>query len=137
MKQKAVSLVLLTTLVLSLCSCGPTIPPKLGHYTGTNPDITFDVTPLGIENFSATITYSGGTGGVQLSTSCNYKDPNPISLTSNGSFSYKMNFDNPTKTSVNITGKINGDKADGNYSDSFCAHGNLAKGKWSASWISP
>ena len=132
MKQKALLFVLVATLVLSLCSCGPTLPPKLGHYTGTNPDIVFDVTASGIENFSVTIVYNGGTGGAHITEECNYKT-DPMSLKSNGTFSYTMTFENSTQTAVSITGRINGDKANGNYSDSICAHGSQIRGKWSAS----
>jgi len=117
---------------LIMSSCGS--PPKLGHYTGTNPDVTFDITSKGIENFEITVPFAGSTCTLGPLSE-------PLSIKSNGAFSYKVDLPG-SKISNSLTGKIAGDVVSGNDTFLFCMDGgqlttgdilNPPLDKWSAS----
>ena len=131
MKQKALSVMFVMTLVLCLYGCGRTVPPKLGHYEGTNPNVSFNVTAAGIENFTITVPFGAGFGV----TTCTLGPLDTLNIKSDGSFSYHID----SKSNVSITGKISGDTVNGNFSFLLCMEGgqlsilnNPSEGKWSA-----
>lgn len=110
------------------------MPPKLGHYTGKNPEVSFDLTASGIEKFTITIPLNGS--GTCLAEPSGILDIN----SKDGSFSNQE-----AKTdSVNISGIINGGNVNGDYSVNSCitmgSDGSLSmtffqnplQGKWSA-----
>jgi hypothetical protein len=111
------------------------IPPKLGHYEGT--DVSFDITTSGVENFNSTL-------GVSANFGCVVHSEPVLEINKYGLFSV-------TDTSqVSLTGVINGDTVVGNYGFTgtcavYCAPGNICSydpnisywDVWSAKWVSP
>ena len=59
MKQKTLAFILLIIFALGISGCGFTSHPKPGHYSGTNPEVSFDITASGVENFKIIIHYPG------------------------------------------------------------------------------
>jgi hypothetical protein len=111
----------------------PILPPKPGHYTGSKPDVSFDVTSAGVESFSAAGTISTGLGNCELFV----REMGPISISPDGRFSSKSANDE-------LTGFIHGDAADGNWTVYSCGgdgplYSNAAgfSGSWNAHWVSP
>jgi hypothetical protein len=113
------------------------MPPALGHYTGTNPSVSFDVTGSGIENFRMTIPMDSGPCIVPAPLTY------PVDIGSDGSFSYSyqakqgvMSINEPNV----ISGVVNGGNVQGTYSVDVCVdgdflsvYGQLFNGSWSAS----
>lgn len=108
--------------------------PKLGHYIGKNPNISFDVTTSGIENLTIDIP-SSKDFMCTIEPLCGV-----ITMNSDGTFSYSFQPMFGIGSPNTISGKINGGTANGFYSIDICQQkGNLTsfyipfKGKWSAS----
>ena len=106
--------------------------PVPGHYEGTDPSVSFDVTAAGIENFSVTVPFSSGT--------CTLAPNDPMIIESNGSFSFQTAMgEDSSKPGVSISGKIKGSTVNGNYSLVLCFGGGQltiqlepSEGEWSA-----
>jgi len=106
--------------------------PVLGHYEGTDPGVSFDVTAAGIENFSITVPFSNGT--------CTFAPTNPLIIESNGSFSFETALgENSSDPDIYFSGKIKGSTVSGTYSVRICVGGGQlsiqsepSKGEWSA-----
>ena len=128
--MKRTLIVLVITLVFSLYGCVPT-PPKLGHYIGSNPDVSFDITENGVENFSATPTKN---------LSCSH-DPFPTVPIdpNNGAFT----FTSPSMDKIN--GNVEDNLANGSFWLNDCIQSTgsgivigFADGEnWTAKWIAP
>jgi hypothetical protein len=137
MKQKVLSVFFVITLALSLCGCGPTLPPKLGHYIGNVNNqyfISFDVGASGIEDLFMVMEYKNNNGGVNTQETCTIKDNMTENITipinPDGTFSDKSD-------SVAITGKISGSEVSGNYTTTLCGDGSQINGKWNANYDQP
>ena len=132
MKQKILSVLFTLAFVLSLSACGSTPPPKIGHYTGTNPDVSFDITSEGIQNFG--INMAVNVGNVPYNCVDTF-DGVATSINPDGSFSDNFNEEV-------IRGAVNGGNVEGHYIDDGCYVVELAKGvridtDWTASYSGP
>lgn len=91
------------------------IPPKKGHFQGTNPTVSFDVDGGGVINFHL------DTGTCTFSSQGRW-------ILSGGGFA-SMSVGIPVMNT--IKGTINGGQASGSYGANGC------DGNWSAKWVSP
>ncbi|MHC1782487.1 MAG: hypothetical protein AB9891_06955 [Anaerolineaceae bacterium] len=115
------------TITISQSSTPVNLPPVPGHYIGINPNVSFDLSGREITNFTITIPLD-----VHI---CNLDASSAINLLPDGSFS-AGDYKSPNK----ISGKVNGDRVNGNYSLGICLEGRQGiafasahEGKWSAS----
>jgi hypothetical protein len=119
MKSRMFLVVTSFVLILSLSGCGG--EAQLGHFEGTDPDVSFDVTEGGIENFTITI------GNCDIG-------PENTPIKSFGSFTIVQT------DVISVTGKVNGKSASGNYNITMCGgwlYAQADKGKWTANLVEP
>jgi hypothetical protein len=110
------------------------IPPKLGHYVGTNPDVSFDITASGVENFTITIPFGGD-------VQCKLGPFDPTSIKPDSTFTISLTVSqDSTAPDTLINGTIGENEITGKYSDDFCSNGGYSEqitpgfsGTWSAS----
>ncbi len=124
MKNKMSLVVTSLVLIVSLSGCGG--EAQLGHFEGTDPNVSFEVTEGGIENFTITI------GSCAIG-------PVNTPMKSSGSFTIVQTAVDGT-TVISITGKVKGKSTSGNYNITMCGgwvYAHADKGKWAANLAEP
>jgi hypothetical protein len=146
MKINRITLLFLSIImILGLVGCGgsalpkatpvPTkVPVTLGHYSGTNPEVSFDITANGVENFTLTIPFGG-------TDTCTLGPLDTTAVKSDGTFAFSlMIMKDSTTPDLSINGTIAGTAISGKYADQVCGSGSHIEkvtpgysGNWSAS----
>jgi hypothetical protein len=124
------AVVLVTTACAFLRGTQPT-KPKVGHWEGSDPTMSFDITDEGqMVNLQMTVPYGGRTCGIYIP-----------SITVQTDYSITIDFTSTETLSIGyIIGVFHGTKASGKYLIKMCSQGvSFVPGEdedrdWSAEW---
>jgi hypothetical protein len=131
MKPKVRFLALFMVCILCLPGCRAARSIKPGYYTGVNPEVSFNLSASGVENFIIKIKpiQEGSASGTHLET-CQYQHGFPLPIALDKTFGYTIG-ENPE--TFRLTGKVNGSTVSGTYYTFDCVLGQKIQGEWSAS----
>ena len=134
-KQLITPLAFVLILILLLAACGgKTTQPKAGHWEGSDPDVSFNVTPEGqIVNFSMSAPYGSSACDIRVaSVTLPEKTTLVMDLTSTETLSVGF-----------VTGEFGAEKINGKYKIEMC-NMNISLGPdddkeqgWQAEWKNP